>query len=102
MDELEMLKELDKLINDTPDLNTVLEETGAPIESLTAQADELQAEYDALSEKLALNVSDPLPLRWEKLLRLHSAGNQDAIIAFVFLRIGQLASGTAIPIMGPP
>ena len=79
MDELEMLKELDKLINDTPDLNTVLEETGAPIESLTAQADELQAEYDALSEKLALNVSDPLPLRWEKLLRLHSAGNQDAL-----------------------
>lgn len=79
MDELEMLKELDKLINDTPDLNTVLEETGTTIETLTSQADELQAEYSALSEKMLLNLSDPLPLRWEKLLRLHSAGNQDAL-----------------------
>ena len=79
MDELEMLKELDRLIDATPDLNSVLEETGNTIESLTAQADELQAEYNALSEKMSLNLSDPLPLRWEKLLGLRSAGNQDAL-----------------------
>ena len=79
MDELEMLKELDRLINDTPDLNFVLEESGNTVESLTAQAYELQNEYNTLSGKLSLNLSDPLPLRWEKLLRLHSAGNQDAL-----------------------
>lgn len=79
MDELEMLKELDRLIDETPDLNSVLEESGNTVESLTAQADELQAEYSALSEKMSMNLSDPLPLRWEKLFRLHSAGNQDAL-----------------------
>lgn len=79
MDELEMLKEIDKMIDKPQDLDKVIEETGMSREALTAQAEELKSEYNALSSKLELNLSDPLPLRWEKLLRLHSTGNPNAV-----------------------
>ncbi|MGN0651133.1 MAG: hypothetical protein ACI4KM_11900, partial [Oscillospiraceae bacterium] len=79
MDELEMLKEIDKMIDETQDLDRELEETGMSREALTAQAEELKSEYNALSSKLELNLADPLPLRWEKLLRLHSKGDPNAV-----------------------
>ncbi|MGN1119584.1 MAG: hypothetical protein ACI4Q4_04445 [Oscillospiraceae bacterium] len=79
MDELEMLKEIDKMIDETQDLDRELEESGISRETLTAQAEELKSEYNALSSKLELNLADPLPLRWEKLLRLHSKGDPDAV-----------------------
>lgn len=54
VDELEMLKEIDKMIDETQDLDRELEETGMSREALTAQAEELKSEYNALSSKLEL------------------------------------------------
>lgn len=79
MTEIEMQNEFDKLINETQSQKSFPDEPGSAPEVLTAQAEELRREYVSLSEELGLDSSEPLALRWEKLLGLCSGGAPGSI-----------------------